>query len=93
MGEIELKAMEFLEYLVKQIVDLPEEVKIDQTIDEMGVLLTLSVNSSDMGKVVGREGNTAQAIRTLVRVWGMSRQQRINVKIVDPPGSRFIKGT
>lgn len=83
--------MEFLEYLVKELVDHPEDVKIIRAVDEMGVILTLSVNSSDMGRVVGREGNTAKSIRNLLKVWGMVRQQRIYLKIVDPPGTHFVK--
>ena len=58
----------FLEYVVKALVDNPNDVKIDRTVDEMGVLISLTVNPADMGKIIGRMGNTAKAIRTLLVV-------------------------
>ena len=76
----------FLEYVVKALVDNPNDVKIDRTVDEMGVLVTLSVNPADMGKVIGRQGNTAKAIRTLLRVIGMKNNARVNLKINEPEG-------
>jgi predicted RNA-binding protein YlqC (UPF0109 family) len=76
----------FLEYVVKALVDNPNDVKIERSIDEMGVLITLSVNPADMGKVIGRMGNTAKAIRTLLRVIGMKNNARINLKINEPEG-------
>lgn len=78
----------FLEHLVKSLVDKPEAVKINRTVDEMGVLLTLDVSPEDMGKVIGRSGNTAKAIRTLLRVVGMKNNARVNLKINEPAGSR-----
>ena len=77
---------EFLEFVVKGLVDHPEEVKVDRTVDEMGVLLTLDVNAEDMGKIIGRSGNTAKAIRTLLRVVGMKNNSRVNLKINEPVG-------
>lgn len=77
---------EFLEMLVKALVDNPQEVVIDRTVDEMGVLLTLSVAQADMGKIIGRSGNTAKAIRTLLRVVGMKHNARVNLKINEPEG-------
>lgn len=77
---------EFLEMLVKALVDNPDEVKIDRTVDEMGVLLTLSIHQADMGKIIGRSGNTAKAIRTLLRVVGMKNNARVNLKINEPAG-------
>lgn len=76
----------FLEYVVKSLVDNPNDVKIDRTVDEMGVLITLSVNPADMGKIIGRMGNTAKAIRTLLRVIGMKNNARVNLKINEPVG-------
>ena len=76
----------FLEYVVKALVDTPDDVKINRTVDEMGVLLTLSINPVDMGKVIGRSGNTAKAIRTLLRVVGMKNNARVNLKINEPEG-------
>ena len=77
---------QFLEYVVKALVDNPQDVKINRTLDEMGVLLTLTVNKDDMGKVIGRSGNTANAIRILLRVVGMKNNSRINLKINEPQG-------
>jgi predicted RNA-binding protein YlqC (UPF0109 family) len=78
---------QFLEYVVKALVDHPEEVKIKRTVDEMGVLMTLDVHPEDMGKVIGRSGNTAKAIRILLRVVGMKNNARVNLKINEPAGS------
>ena len=77
---------QFLESLVKALVDHPESVKINRTVDEMGVLLTLDVHAEDMGKIIGRSGNTAKAIRTLLRVVGMKNDARVNLKINEPEG-------
>ncbi len=76
----------FLEYVVKALVDFPDDVKIERTVDEMGVLISMSVNSADMGKIIGRQGNTAKAIRTLLRVIGMKNNSRVNLKINEPEG-------
>ena len=81
------KDKEFLEYLVKALVDTPSAVKIDRKVDEMGVLMTLTVDPADMGKIIGRSGNTAKAIRTLLRVVGMKNNARVNLKIDEPEGS------
>lgn len=78
---------QFLEYVVKALVEHPEDVKINRTVDEMGVLLTMSVNQDDMGKVIGRSGATAKAIRTILRVVGMKNDARVNLKIEEPEGS------
>lgn len=79
---------QFLEYVVKALVDNPNEVVIDRTVDEMGVLITLSVDPADMGKIIGRQGNTAKAIRTLLRVIGMKNNARVNLKINEPEGGK-----
>jgi len=80
------KDQEFLEYVVKSLVDNPNDVKVVRTVDEMGVLMTLSVGAPDMGKVIGRDGNTAKAIRTLLRTVGMKNNSRVNLKINEPEG-------
>lgn len=77
---------QFLEYVVKALVEKPEGVKITRTVDEMGVLMTLVVDGDDMGKIIGRQGNTAKAIRTLLRVVGMKNNARVNLKINEPEG-------
>ena len=77
---------EFLEYVVKSLVDTPEAVHVDRKVDEMGVLLTLKVDPSNMGQIIGRNGNTAKAIRTLLRVVGIKNNARVNLKIEEPEG-------
>lgn len=77
---------EFLEYLVKSLVDHPDDVRVDRKVDEMGVLLSLHVNAQDMGQVVGRQGATAKAIRALLRIVGVKNNARVNLKIEEPPG-------
>lgn len=77
---------QFLEYVVKGLVDNPGDIKIVRSVDEMGVLLTLTINPADMGKIIGRMGNTAKAIRTLLRVVGMKNNARVNLKINEPEG-------
>ena len=79
---------QFLETVVKALVDNPESVQINRTVDEMGVLLTLDVHAEDMGKIIGRSGNTAKAIRTLLRVVGMKHDARVNLKINEPEGGK-----
>lgn len=82
---------EFVEFVIKSLVDHPDEVSTDRKIDEMGVLLTLKVNPQDMGQVIGRQGGTARAIRTLLRVIGAKNNARINFKIEEPEGGRVIR--
>lgn len=84
------KDQEFLEFVVKGLVEHPEDVKIGRVVDEMGVLLTLDLNGDDMGKVIGRSGNTAKAIRTLLRVVGMKHNARVNLKINEPAGGSRV---
>ena len=79
---------EFLEFIVKAIVGHPEDVKIDRTVDERGVLLTLNINPEDMGYVIGRRGQTAQAIRTLLKIIGAKNNARVNLKVNEPEGSQ-----
>ncbi len=81
-----LDDVKFLDFVIKALVEKPEDVKITRTVDEMGVLMSLDVNKDDMGKIIGREGNTAKAIRTLLRVVGMKNNARVNLKINEPAG-------
>jgi len=83
---------DFLEYVVKALVDHPEDVKIDRRVDEMGVLLSLKVNPEDMGQIIGRAGETARGIRSLVRIIGMKNHARVNLKIEEPEGARPARG-
>lgn len=77
---------QFLETIVKTIVANPNDVSVERTVDEMGVLLTLKINPADMGYVIGRKGQTAQAIRTLLKIVGAKNNSRVNLKIHDPEG-------
>lgn len=86
------KDAQFLDFVVKALVDNQNAVTIGRTVDEMGVLLTLTVGPEDMGKVIGRQGNTAKAIRTLLRVVGMKNNARVNLKINEPEGGERSEG-
>jgi len=86
------KDKEFLEYVIKSLVDNPDKVTIDRIVDEMGVLLTLTVDPQDMGKIIGRSGNTAKAIRILLRIVGMKNNSRVNLKINEPEGGLRSNG-
>ena len=79
---------EFLDFVVRSLVDNPSAVKTDRKVDEMGVLLTLCVDPQDMGKIIGRAGQTAKAIRSLLRVVGIKHNARVNLKIEEPEGGR-----
>jgi predicted RNA-binding protein YlqC (UPF0109 family) len=81
---------QFIEYIVKTLVNKPEAVQIERTTDDRGVLLSLSVDPEDLGRVIGREGRTAQALRSLLRALGMKNDARYNLKIVsdDEGGER-----
>lgn len=86
------KDQEFVEFIVKSLVDNPSDVKTERVVDEMGVLITLHINAADMGQVIGRSGQTAKAIRTLLRVVGAKHKARVNLKIYEPEGSRRSSG-
>jgi len=79
---------EFVEYVTRAIVNHPDDVTSDRTVDEMGVLITLKINPEDMGYVIGRQGQTARALRTLLRIVGAKNNARVNLKIYEPEGSR-----
>ena len=76
----------FVEYVVKAIVENPDKVTVERKVDELGVLLELTVDPADMGKIIGKEGRTAKAIRTLLRVLGAQLNARVNLKIIEPEG-------
>jgi predicted RNA-binding protein YlqC (UPF0109 family) len=78
---------QFVEYVVKALVDNPDAVKVERSVDDMGTLLELTVDPADMGKVIGKAGATAKSIRTLLRVLGAKNDERVNLKIVEPEGS------
>ena len=93
MAEKKGSDLEFLEHIVKALVDNPEDVKIDRKVDEMGVLLSLKVNPEDMGQIIGKAGSTARAIRSLVRIVGLKNHARVNLKIEEPEGGRVTRET
>jgi uncharacterized protein len=78
----------FLEFVAKSVVSNPDAVSVDRTVDEMGVLLTLKTDPADMGYIIGRKGQTAQAIRTLLKIVGAKNNARVNLKIYEPEGAR-----
>ena len=88
MSEVE-KDQVFVEYVVKALVEKPEKVVIQRSIDDRGVLLELTVDPEDMGKIIGKAGATAKSIRTLLRVLGARDELRYNLKISEPEGSEF----
>jgi len=77
---------QFIEYIVKSVVGHPDDVSVDRIIDEKGVLLTLTVNPEDLGRVIGKRGVTAQSLRTLLRALGTKNDARYNLKIVNNDG-------
>lgn len=78
---------QFVEYVIKSLVNRPDDVRVDRKVDEMGVLIEVKVNPEDMGLLIGRAGSTAKAIRTLARIIGMRNNARVNLRIVEPEGS------
>ena len=87
MDQTQGQDRDFVEYIVKQIVANPDGVSVTRTVDEMGVLITLRVAKEDMGRIIGKNGQTAKAIRVLVRIVGSKNNARVNMKIVEPDGS------
>ena len=80
---------EFVEYIIKSIVNNPDAVSVVRTVDELGVLMTVKVDPKDMGLLIGRAGSTAKALRTLARIVGMRNNARVNLKIEEPEGGRM----
>ena len=74
---------QFVEYIVKSLVGNPDDVRVERVIDEKGVLLSLTVNPEDLGRVIGKRGATAQSLRTLLRALGTKNDARYNLKIVN----------
>ncbi len=82
---------QFVEFVIKSIVNNPDAVKVDRTVDELGVLLSVKVAPEDMGLLIGRSGSTAKAVRTLARIVGMRNNARVNLRIEEPEGSTRVK--
>jgi len=82
----------FIEYLLKKILDNPEDIKVVRTIDDLGVLITVEVNQNDMGTLIGKNGQTAKSIRTILRIIGSKQNERVNLKIIDPNKENLFGG-
>ena len=80
------RGKEFIDYVVKAIVQFPDDVEVTQTTDNLGVLITLKVNKDDMGKIIGKSGQTANSLRILLRMMGAKTNERFNLKIIEPSG-------
>jgi len=87
-GNMSTIDQQFVEYIVKSVVGHPDDVVVDRLIDEKGVLLTLTVNPEDLGRVIGKRGVTAQSLRTLLRALGTKNDARYNLKIVNNDDER-----
>lgn len=82
-----IPGLDFLRYVLESLVEDRDEMKVEGRIDDLGVLLTVSVSARDMGKLIGKGGQTVKALRTLIRVIGGNASQRINIKILEPETS------
>lgn len=77
-------ARDFIEFIIRSIVDNPDAVEVNQSVDTLGVLITLKVGKEDMGKIIGRSGQTAKSLRILLRMMGAKNDARYNLKIIEP---------
>lgn len=87
MAELQ-KDQAFVEYIVKSLVNHPDDVKTERTVDDRGVLITLHINQEDMGYIIGRQGQTARALRILLKTVGAKEDARVNLKIYEPEDLR-----
>ncbi|MDD5437670.1 MAG: KH domain-containing protein [Patescibacteria group bacterium] len=85
----QFRDQQFIEYVVKSIVNHPDDVKTERTVDERGVLITLHINQEDMGYVIGRQGQTARALRILLKIVGAKENARVNLKVYEPENARM----
>jgi predicted RNA-binding protein YlqC (UPF0109 family) len=81
------RARDFLKYVLEALCDEPEKIEVEASADEMGVLLTVKVARNDMGKIIGREGATAKAVRTILWCVGQRENAHISMKIIEPEGN------
>lgn len=82
-----IPGLDFLQFVLDSLVEDHDQLKVEGRIDDLGVLLTVQVSERDMGKLIGKGGQTVKALRTLIRVIGGNSNQRINIKILEPDGS------
>ncbi len=85
----QFRDQQFIEFVVKSIVNHPDDVKTERTVDERGVLITLHINQEDMGYVIGRQGQTARALRILLKIVGAKENARVNLKVFEPENARM----
>lgn len=83
----DVPGLSFLRFVLESIIEDKDALVIDSKIDELGILLTVQVSDRDMGKLIGKSGQTVKALRTLLRLIGGNSQQRVNLKILEPPVS------
>ncbi len=84
MSEDKDISIEFVRYVVSNLVEHPDDLVIEKTIDDIGVLINLQAHKDDMGRIIGKNGQTIKSIRTLLRVIGKREEQKINLKIIEP---------
>lgn len=82
---------QLLEFIIKSVASNPDAVKVERTVDEMGVLLSLKVDPNDMAQVIGRQGSMAKALRTILKVAGAKNKARVNLRIEEPEGSSRVR--
>ncbi len=82
--EIAQPGFRFLKSVLESLIEFPEELVIDARVDDLGILFTVQVGDRDMGKLIGKSGQTVKALRTLLRVIGGNANQRVNLKILEP---------
>ena len=87
---MEMDDIKLLKTIVEAVVSEPGDVKVERKVDEMGVLLELTINPKDMGTIIGKEGKTAKALRTILRAFGAKNQARLNLKIIEPEGGQAV---
>lgn len=76
--------LEFVKFVIANLAQYPDEIILEKTIDDMGILITLQVHKDDMGRIIGKNGQTIKSIRTLLKVIGSKQEQRVNLKIIEP---------
>ena len=76
--------LDFIRFIVASLAENPDDIQVEKTIDDLGVLITLQVHKDDMGRIIGKNGQTIKSIRTLLRVIGAKQEEKLNLKILEP---------
>lgn len=84
MSSTQDNSLDFVRYVIANLVENPDDIIIEKSIDELGILITLKLNKEDMGRIIGKNGQTIKSIRTLLRVIAKKENQKINLKIIEP---------